>query len=184
MARLFGFGSPTGIAGLGEEAGLVPDAEWKLQERGEDWFAGDEVNLGIGQGDLLMTPLQLANAYSSFTARQLRTPVIVEGATAEPRGEIPLSAEQFAALQQGLQMVTSPGGTANYAFSGAGYPDFAGKSGTAEDTGLQQHVLFVTYSPAAAPRALAAVILDDGQSGSLEAGPIARDLVLSALAAE
>ena len=184
MARAFGFGAPSGIVGIGEEGGLVPDAVWKLQERGEEWFPGDEVNLGSGQGDLLMTPLQLANAYSSFTARELRTPVIVQGAIAESKGAIPLTAEQFATLHNGLTMVTGPGGTANYAFSNAGYSDFAGKSGTAEDSGLQQHVLFATYSPAAAPRAVAVVILDEGQSGSIEAGPIARDLVLSAFAAE
>jgi cell division protein FtsI/penicillin-binding protein 2 len=66
-------------------------------------------------------------------------------------------------------------------FWNAGYRDFAGKSGTAEDANEQQHVLFVAYAPAKAPRALAAVILDDGQSGSTEAGPIARDIVLAAL---
>ena len=59
--------------------------------------------------------------------------------------------------------------------------DFGGKSGTAEDVGTQQHVLFVAYSPQAAPRAVAAVVLDEGQSGSVEAGPIARDLVLTAI---
>jgi penicillin-binding protein 2 len=182
MARAFGFGAETGVIGLAEEPGLVPDAEWKRQERGELWFPGDEVNLGIGQGDLLVTPLQLANAYSSFTARQLRTPVIFEGQTAEVRGEIPLAAEQFAHLQLGLELVTSSSGTASAAFANSGYTNFAGKSGTAEDAGLQQHVLFVAYAPASAPAALAAVILDDGQSGSLEAGPIARDLVLAALA--
>ena len=127
------------------------------------------------------TPLQLANAYSSFTARELRTPVILQGLAAEPRDALPLTAEQAAHLQLGLELVTGPGGTAGYAFSNAGYTDFAGKSGTAEDAGQQQHVLFVAYAPASAPAALAAVILDDGESGSLEAGPIARDIVLSAL---
>src|SRR5690606_41046995 len=51
---LFGFGSPTGIVGLPEEAGLVPDADWKVANRGEPWYPGDAVNLSIGQGDLLI----------------------------------------------------------------------------------------------------------------------------------
>lgn len=182
MARRFGFGSPTGAVGLDDAAGLVPDSEWKERERGEPWYPGDEVNLGIGQGDLLITPLQLANAYSAFVNRQLRRPVVLAGQRAEPVGEpLPLSDAAWAHLLEGLRLVTGPNGTAGYAFWRQGYTDFAGKSGTAEDAGQQQHVLFVAFAPAAAPAALAAVVLDDGASGSLEAGPMARDIVLAAL---
>jgi len=182
MARRFGFGQPSGTPGLDDAAGLVPDDAWKRRTRGEPWYPGDEVNLAIGQGDLLVTPLQLANAYSAFLARQLRRPVLLLGGTAEPVGDpIPLDDAQWAHLYQGLRMVTGPNGTAAAAFSAQGYTNFAGKSGTAEDAGLQQHVLFVAFAPADAPAALAAVVLDDGASGSLEAGPIARDAVLAAL---
>lgn len=181
MARAFGFGAPSGVVGLAEEDGQVPDAEWKRAATGLPWFPGDEVNLGIGQGDLLITPLQLANAYSSFMAGELRTPRLLADAAAESRGAIPLTPEQFDHLKLGLRLVTSARGTASTAFALAGYTDFAGKSGTAEDAGSQQHVLFVAMSPAAEPRALAAVVLDEGQSGSMEAGPIARDVVLAAL---
>lgn len=183
MARRFGFGVPSGAAGLDDAPGLVPDDAWKRRERGEPWYPGDDVNLAIGQGDLLVTPLQLANAYSAFLARQLRRPVVVLGTAAEPVGEpLPLSDAQWQHLLDGLRLVTGPNGTAAAAFSAQGYYNFAGKSGTAEDVGLQQHVLFVAFAPAEAPQALAAVVLDDGVSGSLEAGPIARDLVLAARA--
>lgn len=181
VARMFGFGTETGAVGISDEAGLVPDPAWKKKTKGEIWYPGDSVNLGIGQGDLLITPLQLANAYSSFTAGALRTPVIIQGEEAKVRNEIPLSAEQSAHLKLGLRLVTSATGTASAAFANAGYTDFAGKSGTAEDAGAQQHVLFVALSPAAAPRAVAAVVLDEGGSGSIEAGPIARDIVLTAI---
>lgn len=181
VAREFGFGSPTGVRGLGEEEGLVPDAAWKRRVRNEAWFPGDEVNLAIGQGDLLITPLQLANAYSSFLARELRTPVILASEQAESRGRIALSDAQYAHLKLGLELVTGPSGTANSAFANAGYTNFGGKSGTAEDAGQQQHVLFVAYAPKAAPAAVAAIVLDEGESGSIEAGPIARDIVLAAL---
>lgn len=181
MARSFGFGTATGVGVLSEEDGQVPDAAWKKAKRGEQWFPGDEVNLGIGQGDLLITPLQLANAYSTLVNLELRTPVILAGQAMEARGKLSLTDAQAAHLRLGLKLVTSVTGTARQAFADAGYFDFAGKSGTAEDLGTQQHVLFVAFSPAAAPRALAAVVLDEGQSGSIEAGPIARDVVLAAL---
>lgn len=181
VARSFGFGAPTGVVGIAEEGGLVPDAAWKRENRNDAWYPGDEVNLGIGQGDLLITPLQLANAYSTFIARNLRVPVILSTEPATPRGAIPLSDAQWNHLSLGLQLVTGPNGTASAAFANAGYTNFAGKSGTAEDSGEQQHVLFVAYAPASAPQAVAAVVLDDGQSGSIEAGPIARDIVLAAI---
>jgi len=180
-ARQFGFGAETGVVGLAEEDGLVPDAEQKRAKTGQPWFPGDEVNLGIGQGDLLITPLQLANAYSSFVARQLRVPKLVASEEATAKGPIPLDDAQWGHLMSGLRLVTSARGTASAAFALAGYTDFAGKSGTAEDADAQQHVLFVAMAPASAPAAVAAVVLDDGDSGSIEAGPIARDIVLAAL---
>ncbi|MBI2766958.1 MAG: hypothetical protein HYX53_13740 [Chloroflexi bacterium] len=181
MARLFGYGASTGTVGLNDEGGLVPDAAWKTAKKGEQWYPGDEVNLGIGQGDLLITPLQLANAYSTFLAGELRVPVLLAGQPATSRGKLPLTPEQSAHLKLGLKLVTSATGTASAAFALSGYTDFGGKSGTAEDAGSQQHVLFVAFSPADTPRAVAAVVLDDGQSGSIEAGPIARDIVLVAI---
>jgi penicillin-binding protein 2 len=180
-ARQFGFGAESGIVGIPEEEGLVPDAEWKVANRGEPWYPGDEVNLAIGQGDLLLTPLQLANAYSSFVMDALRSPVIVQGQSPGAGTALPLTPEQHDHLLLGLKLVTGASGTARSAFSLAGYNNFGGKSGTAEDAGSQQHVLFVAFAPADVPGALAAVVFDEGQSGSIEAGPIARDLVLAAL---
>ena len=181
VARSFGFGEPTGTVGINDEAGLVPDAAWKRANRGDAWFPGDEVNLSIGQGDLLITPLQLVNSYSAFITNTLRTPIILAGQEAVERGPLGLSPAIHEHLTNGLKLVTGPSGTANYAFSNAGYTYFAGKSGTAEDTNEQQHVLFVAYAPADAPAAVAAVVLEDGESGSIEAGPMARDMVLAAL---
>jgi penicillin-binding protein 2 len=181
-ARAFGLGAPTGVAGLADDSGLVPDAAWKVANRGEPWYPGDEVNLGIGQGDLLITPLQLANAYSTLVNATLRNPVILQGESPGEGTPLPLTDDQLAHLRLGLQLVTGASGTASAAFALSGYTNFAGKSGTAEDAEAQQHVLFVAYAPASAPEALAAVVLDDGESGSIEAGPIARDIILTALA--
>ena len=185
MARLFGFGAPTGVVGIAEAAGQVPDAAWKEKTLHQPWYPGDEVNLAIGQGALLITPLQLANAYSTFLGGgTLRTPVLLLGQPATARGTLPLTPAEAAHLKLGLELVTGPAGTANTVFALAGYTDFLGKSGTAEDAGLQQHVLFVAGSPQAKPTAVCAVVLDSGVYGSVEAGPIARDIVLAALKAE
>ena len=181
MARLFGFGKSTGTVGLADEDGLVPDADWKETTQHQPWYAGDEVNLAIGQGALLITPLQLANAYSSFFANDLRTPVLIAGQPATDRGALPIAPDQAALLKLGLKLVTSATGTAGSVFALAGYTDFLGKSGTAEDAGVQQHVLFVAAAPSSTPTAVCAVVLDQGEYGSIEAGPIARDIVLAAL---
>ncbi|MEP7216523.1 MAG: penicillin-binding transpeptidase domain-containing protein, partial [Anaerolineaceae bacterium] len=180
MAREYGLGAATGVAGLAEEDGQVPDAAQKRAKTGQPWYPGDEVNLAIGQGDLLLTPLQLANVYSTFVSGTLRSPVVLATEQPTARGTLPLTPAQKAHLLQGLKLVTSAAGTASAAFALAGYTDFAGKSGTAEDVGTQQHVLFVAMAPANEPHAIAAIVLDEGQSGSIEAGPIARDLILVA----
>lgn len=178
VARDFGFGAETGATGLDEEAGLVPDAEWKRDLRGEGWFPGDDVLLGIGQGDLLITPIQLANAYTAFVNNRLETPVLIQGEEPEDRGELGISPDNYAHLMQGLELVTGPRGTGAQAFSG--YPNFAGKSGTAEDASEVDRALFAALYPVNDPVAVAAVVLDEGESGALEAGPIARDILLAA----
>ncbi len=180
MAREYGLGAATGVVGLSEEDGQVPDAAQKRAKTGQPWYPGDEVNLAIGQGDLLLTPIQLANVYSTFVSGTLRSPIVLAAELPTARGTLPLTPEQKAHLLQGLKLVTSAAGTASAAFALSGYTDFAGKSGTAEDVGTQQHVLFVAMAPANDPHAIAAIVLDEGQSGSVEAGPIARDIILVA----
>lgn len=180
MARAFGFGAESGAAGIDDEPGLVPDADWKRRERAAPWYPGDAVNLGIGQGDLLVTPLQLANAYAAFLAGELRAPVVLEGASPEARGALGLAPDHAAHLRRGLELVTGPSGTAGWAFAAAGHDDFGGKSGTAEESEGQEHALFVAYAPRDAPAAVAAVVFDDGSEGLPLAAPLARDLVIAA----
>ena len=128
-----------------------------------------------------MTPLQLANAYSALLRGELRTPVILAGSDAIVRQSLPLQPEDAAHLRRGLELVTSTRGTAGWVFADAGYGDFGGKSGTAEEAEGQAHVLFVAYSPREAPTALAAVVFDVAEEGRPLAAPLARDLILTAL---
>jgi penicillin-binding protein 2 len=187
IAAGFGFGRSTGINGLQDAAGVNPNGEWKMKQFNEGWFTGDSVNMGIGQGFLLATPLQVANAYSAIAqGGSLRTPLLVRemreaGTTkvlqrfeVKEINRLPLSPATLNVIREGTRMVAQdPRGTAYSVFRGSTI-DPAGKSGTAEDQGLQSHALFAAYAPRAAAKGVAVVVLDEGESGSLEAGPITR----------
>lgn len=186
FASAFGFGSPTGVVGLEEAQGVAPGPDWKQEQYGEPWYSGDSVNMGIGQGFVLVTPLQLTNMYSAVARSGiLRAPLLVQrltstdGATvqeftAEEINPLPVSQATLDAIHEGLALViASPGGTAYGTFLGSSVAA-AGKSGTAEDIIYQDHVFFVAYAPRDDPSILTLVALDEGQSGSLEAGPMVR----------
>jgi len=193
FASAFGFGKATGIVGLDEAAGVAPGPKWKQEQVGEPWYSGDTVNMGIGQGYLLVTPLQLVNMYSALARTGVvRTPVLVkrivaaDGSAQEFQAKelsrLPVSEATLGAIRQGLTLViASPGGTSYEAFLGSSVAA-AGKSGTAEDVVLQQHVFFVAYAPRDDPRIVALVALDEGQSGSLEAAPMVRRVLEKYLA--
>jgi penicillin-binding protein 2 len=184
----YGYGRPTGINGVDEAAGIDPNPDWKQKTLNQPWFTGDSVNMAIGQGYLLVTPLQVANAYSALVRNgDLRTPLLVKELRpavaggqpqefqSKPIDQVPVSASTVQVIKDGMtRVVQDPRGTAYDTFKGSRL-DAAGKSGTAEDQGLQNHVLFVAFAPRTAPKAVAVVVLDEGESGSLEAGPMVRN---------
>ena len=89
-------------------------------------------------------------------------------------GRLPISQTALNVIREGTRMVAQdPRGTAYSVFSGSTI-DPAGKSGTAEDKGVQSHALFAAYAPRTAAKGVAVVVLDEGESGSLEAGPMTR----------
>jgi penicillin-binding protein 2 len=193
FARGFGYGQLTGISGLDEAPGVVPDPNWKEGNHGEPWYSGDSVNMGIGQGFLLVTPLQLANAYSAIAdGGVLRKPLLVRsmaelgGAaaqefTAEEIAPLPVSEFTLAEIRYGLTLVIqNPGGTSYGLFPST--LDAAGKSGTAEDLAFgSDHVFFMAYGRRSAPSVVALVALEEGQLGSIEAAPKARQVLEAVL---
>jgi penicillin-binding protein 2 len=190
FAQGFGFGAPTGLNGLEEASGVAPGPEWKQKAVGEPWFSGDTVNMSIGQGYLLATPLQIANAYSAIAAggalrsvllvkelREAGTVNVVQSFASKELGKLPVSPATLNVIRDGTRMVAQdPRGTAYSVFAGSRI-DPAGKSGTAEDQGVQSHALFAAYAPRTNTRGVAVVVLDEGESGSLEAGPITRRIL-------
>lgn len=184
MARAFGFGSPTGIVGLDEASGRVP----------EPVNAIDAVNLAIGQGEFLATPLQVANMVAAIgNGGTLYLPQVVERVAApgeEPVIEfkpqvirkIPLSAVNLRLIQEALVGVIrseSPRGTAWHRFTGLDVP-VAGKTGTATSGSGQPHAWFAGYTFAGRsdrPDIAIAVVVENIGEGSDYAAPIFRRVV-------
>lgn len=193
MARAFGFGSETGLPELPEVAGIVPDPEWKLRTHGDYWARGDAVNLSIGQGFFLATPLQVVDAYAALAnGGTLWQPYLVQEVVAidgtklytaqpKPRGTLPISPEIQGAIRAALRDVTSaPNGTAAAAFQGVAQP-VAGKTGTAESGQEQPHAWFTAFSPVDGARLAMVVMVEHGGEGSRTAAPIARQVIDAAV---
>ena len=189
----FGFGQSTGVVGLHDEAGVNPGPDWKRINENDFWFAGDNVLMSIGQGFLLATPLQITNAYAALGTDGIVSSPIVVGSLRTPEGEmvaqfesepisvLPVSAETLDYLQSATrQVISTRRGTGWVPFNGSGVLA-AGKSGTAEDQGEQEHALFVAYANIPDPSVVVTVVLDDGESGADDAGPIVRRIMEQAL---
>ena len=189
----FGFGELTGMDAIDETAGLVPDPAWKEEfftgEGNPFWVPGDAVNLAVGQGDLLATPLQVANMMAAIgnggilyrphlVMRISGTPQEEEQVfTASERGRLPISEANLQVLRDGLDGVTSNrDGTAWYAFEGAAFSS-AGKTGTAETPDEKPHAWFAGYAPAEAPQIAVAAIVENSGEGSVYAAPLCRQVM-------
>jgi penicillin-binding protein 2 len=194
FARAFGLGKSTQTSGVDDAPGLVPDPQWKEKNRGQAWFDGDGVNLAIGQGFLLATPLQMANVYSTIANQgTLRSPVlvteikgpdgsVVESFSAKTLGTVPVSPEHLKDITDGMRGVTStPLGTAYYAWKGSNIPMEA-KTGSAENETSKAHAWFVGYTPPDHPNLLALVMLEGGELGGEFAAPLGRQIVEYAVA--
>jgi len=187
-ARRCGFGALTGIE-VEEEAGLVPDPAWKIQARGEGWAPGDTVNLAIGQGDLLVSPLQVAAMLAAVgNGGTFYRPQVVEMIAADPTSpewafepadvtHLPISTGNLQVIQDSLHEVTSaPYGTAYQAFEGLEV-SAAGKTGTAESGQQDPHAWFAGYAPAQDPEIAIAVVVEHSGEGSVFAAPLFRKVL-------
>jgi len=212
----FGLGEVTGLDISGEQTGLVPSPAWKKKafRRPADqvWFPGETVIAGIGQGYLLVTPLQLAHATATVAARGLRfQPTLLKGSrdpatgTIEYEAPTPLppvpdqDAARWDAIIEGMHGVMhGPRGTARAIGLNAPF-QMAGKSGTAQvftvgqnekynakdvEERRRDHALFVAFAPLEAPRIAVAVVIENGESGSKAAAPIARAVMEAYLKGE
>jgi penicillin-binding protein 2 len=187
--RLFGFGRQTGIDLPGETTGSrVPDKVW-ARENGREWKTGDEINLAIGQGDLLVTPLQQAVALSALVnGGTVWVPRLcmkitdsagttINTLTSEKRGELGFSQDMLGEIQRGMRLVCSDySGTAFDAWWG--FPvSVGGKTGTAEKKPDDDYSLFMGYAPAdpgSVPQIAVVALIEQGGHGASVAAPVVR----------
>ncbi len=181
--RRFGLGVKSGIDLPAENTGHVPSREWKEKTKGEKWFVGDTYNLSIGQGDLLVTPLQVA-VYTSAIANggKLVTPHVVNAQgekeakmTWKPRNEQLADASVISVVQDGMRDGVIYGSS-----RGMSVLPFAvsGKTGTAQWSSKNNtHAWFTSYAPSAAPEVVVTVLLEEGGEGSSVSVPVAREIM-------
>ena len=202
--NLFNFGKNTGIDLNNESQSILPDRNWKLGNMGEAWFVGDTINIGIGQGYIVVTPIQLAASVSAIATKgKIFKPKLVErlgDQDIEPEllFSIELKKEEnWEVIENSMiAVINSWNGTAHNLYKEGGLK-IAGKTGTAQIKSLvdqeltvkeeyegireieknRDHALFVSYGPLPNPNLTVVVIVENGESGSSIAAPIAMKLM-------
>ncbi len=112
MAKVMGYGRTRGIEIAGEAGGLVPDPEWKESQKGDKWFLGNTYHFGIGQGDLLVTPLQVAGVMQAVINHGVSCPTHLLTEGKQSCETLPVDEKNLDIVLQGLLGACSPGGTA------------------------------------------------------------------------
>ncbi len=209
-AKAFGLGAATGIELLGETAGLVPTSKWKRINYAESWLTGDTYNMSIGQGFVLATPIQMANATAAIANRgTLYQPQLVDYLT-DDKGEVvrpfqakalrtvPVDPKNLDIVREGMYgAINFPYGTATR----VKVPGvvLAGKTGTAEffrdwnkdgkpdrddHDNLPTHAWFTSFAPYVDPEIVVTVFIANGGEGSMVAAPVANEVLLAYFGAE
>lgn len=194
-ASAFKLGAPLGVELLNERSGLIPTAEWKQKRFGKRWYHGETLPVAIGQGAVLLTPIQLASMAATIaTEGTIYRPHLVKRIVdadgkmlqeTKPQiiGTAAFSKESFRLVKQGmLEVVNSPGGTG----AAARLYDVkvAGKTGTSQVVKIggskkstpyqfRDHALFVAFAPYDKPEIAVAVVIEHGEHGGAAAAPIA-----------
>lgn len=203
----FGLGETFDLPVDGQSAGLVPTPAWSRAVRGQPWVGGETLNVGIGQGALLATPLQLAvltarlaNGGRAVTPRVVRptgdlAPIL--GGMDAPRLDV--RGDHLQIMQRSMEMVMEPRGTAWTSRLDMDGMRMAGKTGTAQVRRItteqreqeikqsslpwrdRHHAWFIAYAPSAAPRYAVSVLIEHGGGGASAAAPVARDIMAATL---
>ena len=214
MAKRLGFGEPTGIDLAGERPGLIPTKAWKRATLGQPWHMGESLVIGIGQGYVLTTPLQLAVSTARMVngGKAVRPHLAmrrIDGNTVAPRVHDPfpdtgIPKAHLNVVRRGMEaVVNGERGTARASRLRDTEMEMGGKTGTSQvrriskaerDAGirsgediawrLRDHALFVGYAPAHDPRYVVSVVVEHGGGGSTAAAPIARDVLEEVLRIE
>ena len=184
-AKAFGLGSKTGLDFGVDMAGTVPDAEWKARMYGEKWYQGDLAQMSIGQGMLLVSPLQMALLVGAIGTGYRVTPHLKAGIASE-RTPLPFAPEHLQVVREGMRMVVAGDGesrgTGWRGGDGVAVP-VSGKTGTAEigrGATRRKNTWFIAYAPSDAPRLAVALVVENGESGGGTAAPMVGEILKAA----
>jgi len=187
MAIKFGFGQKSGIDLPEESLGLVPDEVWKKSTLGAPWYLGDTLHFSIGQGFMLVTPIQINSMTSYMASGKLTRPYLVSKIGSPPagRGEFEIgskiigeklvSEENYKLVREGMRKACQTGGT-GWPFFDAAY-SVGCKTGTAEKSLGNPHAWFTAFVPFDDPKISITVIIEEGGEGSGVAGPVAKEIL-------
>ncbi len=185
-ATLLGFGEKTGIDLPGEQVGLVPSQDWKRKNFNQSWYPGDSVNMSIGQGFLLVTPLQVHNllcliANEGFYCKPHYVEKIVAKSGELIKQSIPeithktdVSQNTFKIIKEGMKRVVESGTGRSANISEI---EIAGKTGTAQNPQGENHAWFVGFAPVDKPEICVTVFIEHGGDGSVAAAPVASNII-------
>ncbi|MFH1562111.1 MAG: penicillin-binding protein 2 [Nitrospirota bacterium] len=185
FANEVGLGYKTGIDLPAEAAGLVPTRNWKKKRYGKSWYGGDTILLSIGQGFILTTPLQLAQALSVIVnGGHVYTPRIVKQMI-DSSGNIKVFnpwVKKIISLSQQTQKMLFKG-LERVVTNGTGYLAYlpnlrvGGKTGTVQNPTGEDHALFLCFAPIDSPKVVISIIVEHGGKGGIEAVPVARRIL-------
>lgn len=188
VARKLGLGQEFDLPGINQRYGTVPDPQWKLRKYDQQWTAADGLNAAIGQGYVLVSPLQLAVMTARIASGRDLVPSLLFGKPKPLGPQLPFTPEQFGVTRDGMFNVVNGRGTG----AGSKLPvegvTMSGKTGTAQVRRLisrggggewkgRDHSWFICFAPSDAPRYAMAVVVEHGGFGASAAAPIAKDVM-------
>lgn len=181
----FGFGAKTNADIAGEGAGVVPDKAWKEKVVGAQWTLGDTYNVSIGQGNLLVTPLQLARAYAALAnGGKLMQPLLVKEVIDKDKNVVfesrPLivatsadNEKNLSVVRAGMRQTVTDGSARRLADLPVAV---AGKTGTAQAPRGATHAWFSSFAPFEDPQIALVILFEEGGEGSAVAVPAAHEI--------
>ncbi len=185
-AAALGLGKETGInLQIRERKGLIPSTGWKREKKGQPWYLGETYNAAIGQGYVLVTPIQMAKMMATFSNGGDIYPLSLIKGGSRPVGHVNLKPETIRIIKEALSgVVNEPGGTAHGSMSPLVL--MGGKTGTAQVVGRKKgvsgekymdHAWFVAFAPVETPAIALSVFVEHGGHGATAAAPIAKKAI-------
>jgi penicillin-binding protein 2 len=189
VAKMTGLGQEFDLPVASQRYGTVPDSAWKMRKYNKEWSRSDSLNATIGQGYIIVSPLQLAVMSARIASGRNLQPSLVLGQ--QPKAApLPFPTEHLAVVHKGMDLVVNGGGTGARSRLPLDGVTMAGKTGTAQvrkiagsqrgqsgEWKYRDHGLFVCFAPVEAPRYAAAVVIEHGLGGARAAAPVARDVL-------